>query len=272
MIETGNQLKGYMQRESKAHNIHSNYAYNYYFMREFLNTMTNYSDVKFVLKGSYSSFANTGIIYRPITDIDLVTKYTLDDASTEINKLTNIKQKVAFQIKNEFLTDNSTLNYRIFCDFDGKTQSISLDLKSEETLSTEKLELPKLFTKDNLFDVHSISVEEHLANKITTILYSLDQCNKHNKEFRRFKDLYDIHSILGNHQVNHKQVSDYLNYAIKTNDYLSAYTLSGSLFDNKFVAANQDKWQQDKQKLEYLSDVSFEEASEVASDYISRKR
>lgn len=272
MIETGNQLKGYMQRESKAHNIHSNYAYNYYFMREFLNIIANYSDVKFVLKGSYSNFANTGMIYRPLTDIDLVTKCSLDEASSEINKLTSLHKKIQFQIKNEFLTDNSTLNYRIFCDFDNKNKTISLDLKSEETLSVEKLELPKLFTKDLHFDVFSISIEELLANKLTTVLFGLDLCNKENKEFRRFKDLYDIHSILGNNQINHEQVSDYLTYAIKTNEYLSSYLLRGNLFNKTFVTENQEKWDKDKRNLEYLNDVSFKEAAEITSDYISRKR
>lgn len=38
-FERGTQLKGYMQRETKEHNISSNYGYTYYFCRKFLERL-----------------------------------------------------------------------------------------------------------------------------------------------------------------------------------------------------------------------------------------
>ncbi len=272
MFETGNQLKGYIQREVKEHGINSNYAYNYYFTRAFLEKIYNKEKMKLVLKGSYSQFVGLGKIARPLTDIDIVTFGKMEDAKEQIDDiLHNNNDSIKFKILNQFTTTNATLNYKILCDFDGKTGRISLDLKREEVFDFNEAPMPQLFSKDNIFETKSASIEEHLAGKLYVVLLHLKLYSVLSRDFRRFKDFYDIHTILGSASIDEKKVMEILQRKIKQDEFLRDYELQGPLFSSEFIAENKQEWEKDKNKYQFLTDTSFEDAVNVTNEFISKK-
>lgn len=272
MIETGNQLKGYIQRESKKVNFSSNYAYNYYFTRSFLEKLYNNDKMKLVLKGSYSQFVRLGELYRPLTDIDIITFGKIEDAKDQIDEVINQNNDIKFKIINTFTTTNATLNYKILCDFDGKTGRISMDLKREEVLDYSDAKMPLLFSKDKTFDTQAISIEEHLASKLYVVLLHLKLYSVLSREFRRFKDFFDIHTILGTANIDEYKVMEILERKIRQDEFLRDYELDGPLFKTSFVQNNQNNWDKDKKDLQFLSDTNFEDAVDLTNEFISRRR
>lgn len=272
MIGTGNQLKGYIQRESKNINIHSNYAYNYYFSRVFLEKLYNNEKMKLVLKRSYSQFIKLGNIYRPLTDINIITFDKMEDAKDQIDQVINQNNDIRFKIINTFTTTNATLNYKILCDFDGKTGRISMDLKRDEILDFSDAKMPVLFSKDKTFDTQAISIEEHLASKLYVVLLHLKLYSVLSREFRRFKDFFDIHTILGTANIDEYKVMKILERKIRQDEFLRDYELDGPLFKKGFVENNQNSWNKDKKDLQFLSDTSFEDAVDLTNEFISRRR
>ncbi len=272
MFETGNQLKGYIQREVKEHNMNSNYGYNYYFTRTFLEKLYNKEKMELVLKGSYSQFTRLGKVTRPLTDIDIVTFGKIEDAKEQIDRIFQKSEGIRFKVLNQFTTTNATLNYKILCDFDGKTGRISMDLKREEVLDFSEVQMPNLFSKDNRFQTQSVSIEEHLASKLYVVLLHLRLYSALSRDFRRFKDFFDIHTILGSTVIDEKKVIEILQRKIMQDEFLRDYELQGSLFTPKFVESNKLEWENDKKKYQFLTDTSFEDAVEVTNEFISKKK
>lgn len=270
MFETGNKLKGYIQKESKEQGIHTNYGYNYYFSRYFLNMLYNNTS-KFILKGSYSSFANLKTINRPLTDIDIVTFHNLSVGTELVEETLNTKSDINFRILNQFKTTNSTINYKVLASFDDKEGRISIDLKKEEALDISTKELPKLFSKDIPFDTQTISIEEHLASKIYVVLLHLKLNKELNKQFRRFKDLFDIHFILGRYDIDFDLTLELLKHKIKEDKYLNIYDLYFPYIDDDFIKNNQNIWDEDQKKLGFLDNSTFKESLDSYNEFIHKK-
>lgn len=271
MFETGNQLKGYIQREVKEHNISSNYGYNYYFTRMFLQKLYNKEKMELVLKGSYSQFSRLGNLARPLTDIDIVTFGKVTEAKEHIDNILQSDGDIKFKVINQFTTTNATLNYKILCDFDGKTGRISIDLKREEVLDFSPVQMPNFFSKDSSFQTQSISIEEHLASKLYVVLLHLKLYGELSRDFRRFKDFFDIHTILGSATIDKMAVMEILQRKIRQDEFLRDYELRGALFKPEFVKDNKQEWEKDKNKYQFLTNTSFEDAVEITNEFIAKK-
>lgn len=274
MIETGNQLKGYIQRETNKYKINSNYGYNYFFTRAFIEKIYHNISMKLVLKGSYSQFIRLGKIERPLTDMDIITYNRIEDAKEQIDDIinNNDNSNIKFKILNQFTTTNATLNYKILCDFDGKTGRISLDLKREEILDYSPAPMPLLFTKDKTFITQSISIEEHLASKLYIVLLHMKLYTVLSRNFRRLKDFFDIHTILGSGNIDEHKVFEILEKRIKEDEFLRDYELQGPLFKQSFIEDNKNNWEIDKKKYQFLTPTTFNDAVEVTNDFIKKKR
>lgn len=270
-FEKGTQLKGYIQREIKNNPMHSNYGYNYYFCRNFLQRLFDTND-KFILKGSISQFTNLRTLIRPITDIDIVTPDNIEQANNTILSLTTSNDKISYKIKQKFVTTNATINYRIICKLDNIEHLITIDLRKENELEKQTKELPTLFSKDNSFNINTISLEEHLSNKLYISILNLQLNQKLGKEFRRFKDFYDIYKIMSLGNIDEKKVSDFLQHKIKQDQFLDEYSLQGNLFTKAFIDENQKTWELNKQAYEFDKNTSFEQAVEVTNETIIKTR
>lgn len=270
MFESGNQLKGYVQREIKKTGMNSNYGFNYYFTRIFLEKLYEREKMKLVLKGSYSQFVNIGKIERPITDIDIVTYDKIEYANELMDDIVNDSKGVKFKVLNKFVTTNATLNYKILCDFDGKTGRISLDLKREDGVVFTNKNMPTLFSEDIPFVTNTISIEEHLAAKLYVLFLHLHLHVRLSREFRRFKDIFDIHTILGSSVVDENLVMELLKKKIREDEFLRGYKLDGMLLGTDFVTQNMNEWESDRKKYNYLTDTTFEEAVEKTTEFIDK--
>ncbi|MDD2208033.1 MAG: nucleotidyl transferase AbiEii/AbiGii toxin family protein [Bacilli bacterium] len=271
VIETGNQLKGYIQRESKKFKISSNYGYNYYFTRVFLEELYK-KNHNYILKGSIAQFTRLAKLERPITDIDLITCGKISDAKDIIDEVISNTNIIKFKILNQFTTTNATINYKILCDFDGKTGRISLDFKKDNSIDFSEVEMPNYFSKDKSFLTLSSSIEEHLASKLYVILLHLKLYSELSREFRRFKDFFDVHTILGSANIDQVKVIEILQRKIKEDEFLRDYELYGPLFKSDFIKDNQNNWDNDKKKYQFLTDTEFKDAVEVTNEYISKNK
>ncbi|MDD4548116.1 MAG: nucleotidyl transferase AbiEii/AbiGii toxin family protein [Bacilli bacterium] len=271
MFENGNKLKGYIQKEVRNNPMHSNYAYNYYFCRSFLERLYGNTEI-FALKGSFSQFSTLKQFTRPLTDIDIVTFENIGDASDMIDQTISKKDDIKFEIKQRFVTTNATINYHILCRFDNIEHLIKIDMKKEENLDIDKRELPKLFAKDTAFNINSISLEEHFSNKLYICFLNLQLHNRLGKQFRRFKDFYDIYSILKLGNVDIDKVTDFLNEKVINDEFLNQYQFGGNLFDQKFIEHNRKGWEADSRRYEFNKDVTFEETVNHTNEALRGRR
>ena len=271
-VEKGTQLKEYIKREVKENKIHSNYGYTYYFCRSFLESLYAEEPEKYILKGSFSQFANTGKLIRPLTDIDIAVDSDIEDANYKVCNLSSLNRKITYKIQQSFITKNATINYRIMCGFDNIQHLITLDLRKQTEIDKAKKDLPKLFSKDNSFPTNTITLEEHLATKIYITLLGLHLNIKLGKEFRRFKDFYDIHGLLAQGNIDENKLSYLLENKIKNNDFLNEYSMKGNLFTKNFITENNSIWENESKKYGFLDNISLEETVESTNDYISRMK
>ena len=202
-FENSHKLKGYLESESKRLNIHSNYAYTYYFIRKFLEILyREHSDI-FMVKGSISRMAHTLKLTRAITDADLASNIDLIDASYILEKTVKKNDdEIKFSIKNRFTTTNNTINFKILCNYGHIQQLIKMDLKHQESCDMVKKELPVIMKKDISFDISTYPLEMHIATKLYILLRNTDKTISISKERRRLKDFYDLHFLL---QTNYNE-------------------------------------------------------------------
>lgn len=269
-FQNSNQLKGYIQNERKQKNMGSDYAYKYYFFRNFLERIFSADMEKFVLKGSFSQFATLKQFTRPLTDIDIVTFGSVESAANTIENVLLRNDGIKFNIKQKFVTTNATINYRILCNFDNISHLITIDLKKDKVFDSQTTDLPTLFSKDRKFDVNASSLEEHLAKKIYIAFLNYKLHTMLGKEFRRFKDFFDIYSILSKGNFDLLKVIELIKQNFKEDEFLRDYDLKGSLIDSSFVQNNREKWISDAKKYEFNKDVTFESAVDVTNEFLSR--
>lgn len=269
-FERGTQLKGYIQREVKEKQIHSNYGYTYYFCRNFLERLFAEAPDTFVLKGSFSQFTNLGKPIRPLTDMDIVTPGNIGEANDAVLSLVNSDNLLKYEIKQKFVTTNATINYRFLCKFDKIERVISMDLRKQDDLLQMKKELPIYFSKDRSFDVNAITLEEHFANKLYIALLNLKLNEKLGKDFRRFKDFYDIHGILSNGNLDENLVRYFLTERIRTDQFLSGYKFDGNLFTKEFINTYSEEFEEDSKKYGFDPNVKFSDVIDVTNEAITK--
>lgn len=271
-LRNSGQLKNYIRNERKNYNMNSNYAYNYYFCREFLKRLFNQNET-FVLRGSFAQLAVSKQFIRPLTDIDIITFNKIETGNNCVKDVLNTNyDDIKFEIKQCFVTTNSTIAYRIMCHLDTIQHLITLDLRKDNLCETVNTEIPHLFSNDEKFNVQAVSLEDHIANKLYVIINNLMLYKVLGKEFRRFKDFYDVYKVLGCSNINWKTVYCYLNERIKNSDFLKDYIFNRRLFDNDFIHANETKWLEDKNKYQFDSNVTFQNSLEAIDEIISRRK
>lgn len=269
-FKDGNQLKVYIQKERKETPMNSEYAYKYFFFRNFLKRLYENDLERFVLKGSFSQFATLKKFTRPLTDIDIITFGSVESATDVVDKILLGSDKIKFDVKQKFVTTNATINYRILCNFDKINHLITIDLRKEKMFETEITKLPELFSKDKEFDVNTSTLEEHLSRKLYITFLNYKLHTMLGKEFRRFKDLFDIHSIMEKGNVDFLKVIELTKERIKEDEFLRDYDLRGRLIETDFVKDNKGNWLNDSKRYEFDKNVTFEKAVEVTNDLLSR--
>lgn len=270
-FENSNKLKGYLTNESKRLGIHSNYAYTYYFLRSFLQRLMLDQKENFVVKGSLSQLSNTHNLYRPITDLDIVSYLDAIDSAYIIERtLNNQTDDVKFSLKEKFVTTNDTTNFKIMCNFDKIQHMIKIDLKKENTYKKVERTLPIIMKKDTEYKITTIPLEQHIANKIYTIFKNYEQNKKLNKDMRRFKDFYDLYFMLKNNTYDTKLVDTYLEHYFERFGEINKKLIDINLLDERFIKENAANYLEDKEKFGF-KDVEFSEVIEKVDAEIKRR-
>lgn len=270
-FENGNKLKGYLNNESKRLNIHSNYAYTYYFIRRFLEKLTQNNAEKFVLKGSISQLTHTVKLTRAITDIDIVSPLDIIDSAYIIEKEINNKDiPINFRLKDKFITTNNTVNMKILCNFDQIQHLIKLDLKKDAKHTSIVKPLPIIMKKDNPFDVNTMPLEAHIATKMYIILRNADNDLSVSKETRRLKDFYDLHNLLQS-DYNEELLDYYFEQICKERDDVNLANIDINRLGKNFVEENNELYLSDKKRYGFSDDIKFGDLVDEAKETISQK-
>lgn len=270
-FENGNKLKGYLHEESKKLNIHSNYAYTYYFSRRFLEKLLNNNEEKFVLKGSISQLSHTIKITRAITDIDITSPLDTIDSSYIIEKELNRKDiPINFRLKDKFITTNGTVNLKILCNFDQIQHLIKIDLKKDIKTNSIVKPMPIVMKKDNPFDINTVPLELHIATKMYLILRNADKNLVISKETRRLKDFYDLHNLL---QLEYSEdlLQYYFNQLCEERKDLNLDNIDINRLGKQFVETNDNLYLNDKKRYGFSEDLKFENLVHEAKDSISKR-
>ena len=269
-FENGNKLKGYLYNESKRLNIHSNYAYTYYFIRKFLERLYRDNQDVFNVKGSISQLSHTVKLTRAITDVDISSNLDILDSSYLIEKeASKNEDEIKFKIKDKFTTKNNTINFKILCNFDHIEHLIKIDLKKEESNDMIKKSLPIIMKKDIAFDISTYPIEKHIATKMYILLRNADRNLSVSKETRRLKDFYDLHFLLQT-DYNDELVCKYFDQICNERCDVNINNIDMSLLSDNFVQNNIGLYLQDKKRYGF-SDIPFENLVEEAKDEISKK-
>ena len=145
-------------------------------------------------------------------------------------------------------------------------------MKKEIATDFSEVQMPTLFSKDKKFNTTSISIEEHLASKLYVALLHLKLHTSLGRDFRRFKDFFDIYTILGSTNIDEYKVMSILQFKIQEDEFLRDYELEGKLFNKNFIDDNQSKWDNDKKEYQFLTDTTFKESVEVTNELLNKKR
>lgn len=270
-FEKSGQLKNYIREETKRYDMNSNYGYNYFFCRQFLMRLFEQKE-KFSLRGSFGQLAVLKHYTRPLTDIDIITFDKIENVNNCVdNVIKSDYSNVRFQIKQKFVTTNATIAYRIMCYLDNIEHLITLDLHRDKFCDTLLTEMPCLFSKDSDLEVSSVTLEEHIAAKLFTIISNLYLNKLFGKSIRRLKDFYDISKIM-QFQIDWDKVFFLLNRKIKNDEFLNDYNLSHKLFDDNFINENMPIWQKESAKYQFDSTISFSDSVEVVENLVAKRR
>lgn len=269
-FENSNKLKGYLNNESKRLNIHCNYAYTYYFLRSFLERLLKNNQETFVLKGSTSQLASTHNFIRPITDLDIISYLDLQDSAEVIQTTIAHSDDIKFSLKEKFITTNDTANFRILCNFGAIEHLIKIDLKKETPFTNVNGNLPIIFSKDKQLPVRTITIEQHIANKIYIILKNMNLYIEDNKAIRRFKDFYDLHFLLQSDKYDNQLVNELLEKNMQKYGNLKYGPNILNKFNENFIKENNDTYLAHKKQFGF-QEISLETLIDSSKDEILRR-
>lgn len=270
-FENGNKLKGYLSNEAKVHDIHSNYSYTYFFIRDFLSKLMQTNIDDFTVKGSIALLASNKHLIRPITDIDATSNLSLFDSAYLIEKTIQTEDRVKYKLRQKFVTTNDTINFKILCKFDTLEHMIKLDLKKENRGNVIIKEMPKIFAKDEVYNIKTLSLEEIVANKIYIILTQLRKNEFDGKEIRRFKDFYDLYKIIQNKNYDEELVRLYFIENVYTYGSIGSIDPLVSMLNAKFAIDNSAVFDLESKQFGFDKSVDLREIVDATKEEISRR-
>ena len=269
-FENGNKLKGYLANESKRLNIHSNYAYTYYFIRKFLEMLYRENKDVFMVKGSISQLSHTVKLTRAITDADLASTIDVFDSSYLLEKTVNKNDDaIKFRVKDRFTTTNNTINFKILCNFDHIQHLIKIDLKKQQSCDLVKKELPVVMKKDIVFDIDTYPLEMHIATKLYILLRNADKSLSVSKETRRLKDFYDLHFLLQTN-YNKELLCKYFDEICNQRTDINLDLVDLDLLNKNFIDNNEELYLSDKKRYGF-DDLNFEDLVYEAKNELEKR-
>ena len=251
-FKNSDQLKSYLKKESARLNISITNVYNTFFSRLLLERLQKYNLSNIIVKGSFAQLVHLGKIVIPITDVDITTKGThreplielinamCDDETDNISYEFNRKPKV---------TNTGIFKIGLKANFGKISHPLGIDYRENHPCiyEIEKKEVPKIFTKDDTYQVLVPSIEETLAEKLCIIAES----NKPNIPNTRVKDFYDIYQLHGGN-YDLEKFSFYFEKMLNDRGKVNISSVSTAMLSKEFVEEHQKYWDESKKSYEFL--------------------
>ena len=193
-------LKAYLNKESKRLNISIGNIYTTFFSRDLLYRLSKIDHSKdIIVKGSFAQFVHLEKVVRPITDIDLTSTINhhdplilLDNAMCDKasdNDFDYILRGVSKR------TSSGIIKIPISAKYEKINHPIGIDYRENHPCIYEKQVkiVPKIFSKDEEYEVVVPSMEETLAEKLYIIAVAKNL--KEGVLNTRAKDFYDVYQF-----------------------------------------------------------------------------
>ena len=250
-------LKSYLNKESKRLNISITNVYNTFFSRDLLYRLSKIDkSMDIIVKGSFAQAVHLGKIVRPITDIDLTS--TIDHHDPLILLIHAMCDKEGnndfdYKLREESRrTNTGIIKFPIAAKYGKINHPIGIDYRENHPCIYEKqLKLvPKVFSKDEEYEVVVPSMEETLAEKLCIIAES----TKTDVLNTRTKDFYDIYHLHGG-DYDLDKFSYYFEKMLQDRGKVrDIYSLNTDYLNNDFIERHESVWESNKRHYEFLDD------------------
>lgn len=250
-------LKAYLKKESKILNISIGNVYNTFFSRDLLCRLSRIDHSKdIIVKGSFAQFVHLRKLVRPITDIDLTS--TIDHHNPLIllvNAMCDKERETDFDYilrDTPKRTNTGIIKFPIAAKFGKINHPIGIDYRENHPCIYEKIKMPvpKVFSKDEEFEIVVPSKEETLAEKLCIIAES----NKKDVLNTRTKDFYDIYHLHGG-DYDLDKFSYYFEKMLQDRGKVNNISnLNTDYLNNDFIEKHKAVWESNKKNYEFLDD------------------
>lgn len=252
-------LKAYLNKESKRLNISIGNIYTTFFSRDLLYRLSKIDHSKdIIVKGSFAQFVHLEKVVRPITDIDLTSTINHHDP---LILLDNAMCDKASDNDFDYIlrgvpkrTNSGIIKIPISAKYEKINHPIGIDYRENHPCIYEKQVkiVPKIFSKDEEYEVVVPSMEETLAEKLYIIAVAKNL--KEGVLNTRAKDFYDVYHLHGG-SYDLDKFSYYFEKMI--NDYglvSDINTLNTDYLNNDFIEKHEGVWESNKKNYEFLDD------------------
>lgn len=252
-------LKAYLNKESKRLNISIGNIYNTFFSRDLLYRLSKIDHSKdIIVKGSFAQFVHLEKVVRPITDIDLTS--TINHHNPLILLVNAMCDKASDNDFDYILrgvpkrTSSGIIKIPISAKYEKINHPIGIDYRENHPCIYEKQVkiVPKIFSKDEEYEVVVPSMEETLAEKLYIIAVAKNL--KEGVLNTRAKDFYDVYHLHGG-SYDLDKFSYYFEKMI--NDYglvSDINILNTDYLNNDFIEKHEGVWESNKKNYEFLDD------------------
>ena len=252
-------LKAYLNKESKRLNISIGNIYNTFFSRDLLYRLSKIDHSKdIIVKGSFAQFVHLEKVVRPITDIDLTS--TINHHNPLILLVNAMCDKASDNDFDYILrgvpkrTNSGIIKIPISAKYEKINHPIGIDYRENHPCIYEKQVkiVPKIFSKDEEYEVVVPSMEETLAEKLYIIAVAKNL--KEGVLNTRAKDFYDVYHLHGG-SYDLDKFSYYFEKMI--NDYglvSDINILNTDYLNNDFIEKHEGVWESNKKNYEFLDD------------------
>ena len=252
-------LKAYLNKESKRLNISIGNIYTTFFSRDLLYRLSKIDHSKdIIVKGSFAQFVHLEKVVRPITDIDLTS--TINHHNPLILLVNAMCDKASDNDFDYILrgvpkrTSSGIIKIPISAKYEKINHPIGIDYRENHPCIYEKQVkiVPKIFSKDEEYEVVVPSMEETLAEKLYIIAVAKNL--KEGVLNTRAKDFYDVYHLHGG-SYDLDKFSYYFEKMI--NDYglvSDINILNTDYLNNDFIEKHEGVWESNKKNYEFLDD------------------
>lgn len=252
-------LKAYLKKESKRLNISIGNIYNTFFSRDLLYRLSKIDHSNdIIVKGSFAQFVHLRKFVRPITDIDLTSTIAHHDP---LILLVNAMCKKECDDDIDYIlrgkprrTNSGIIKFPIGAKYGKINHPIGIDYRESHPCIYEKVTkvVPKVFSKDEEYEIVVASMEETLAEKLYIIAVAKNA--KEGVLNTRAKDFYDVYQLHGG-DYDLDKFSYYFERMIR--DYggiTDINTLSTAYLNQDFIDKHKIIWKNNKNNYEFLDD------------------